>query len=67
MGNGILTSFLCTCYAGVLVQGDLSLVQHIIESWPAASCVEFCGGTEKLLATHNADVHASLKVFVEDT
>lgn len=54
-----------TCYAGVLVQGDLALIQHIVEGRPTTSCVEFRAGTEEFLAAHDADVGAHLAVLVE--
>lgn len=53
-----------TGYTRVLVQGDLSLVQYIIKSWPSAACVEFGARTEEFLATDYADVHPGLGVLV---
>lgn len=53
-----------TGYARVLVQGDLSLVQYIIESRPSAACIEFGARTEEFLATDYADVHSGLSVLV---
>lgn len=50
--------------AGVPVQRDLALVQHIVERRPAAARIELGLRAEQVLVAHDALVHARLVELV---
>lgn len=56
---------LFTRYARVLVQGDLSFVQHIVEGWPTTTCIELGTRTEEVLTTNHAYVCPRFGMLVE--
>lgn len=50
--------------AGISVQRDFTLVEHIVERRPAAARIELCLGAEQLLVTDDALVQTFLVKLV---